>query len=94
MKPFTRNEITDKLSEHPGWALNNAGRLEKEYIFKNFTQAMLFANAVGHLAERADHHPDLCIHDYKHVTISLMSHDVGGITDRDFALIGEIDGLG
>jgi 4a-hydroxytetrahydrobiopterin dehydratase len=93
MKPFTESEIAGKLSAHPGWALNEEGRLTRKYTFENFTQAMLFANAVGHLAERADHHPDLNIHNYKHVTISLMSHDAGGITGRDFDLIGKIDAL-
>ncbi len=93
MNPFTRSEIADNLSAHPGWALNEEGQLVKEYTFKNFTQAMLFASAAGYLAERADHHPDLFIHNYKNVTISLMSHDAGGITGRDFDLITQIDAL-
>jgi 4a-hydroxytetrahydrobiopterin dehydratase len=93
MKAFSRSEIEAKLSAAPGWALDEGGRLVKEYVFKNFSHVILFASAVGHLAERADHHPDLFIHDYKHLKISLMSHDVGGITERDFDLIGQIDGL-
>ena len=93
MKPYTTDEVIDRLSAHPGWALNESGKLTRTFTFKNFSGAMLFANAVGHLAEKANHHPDLFIHDYKNVTISVMTHDAGGITDRDFALIGEIDGL-
>jgi 4a-hydroxytetrahydrobiopterin dehydratase len=93
VNPFSRSEIAAKLPAHPGWTLDENGRLVKEYVFKNFSQTMLFANAVAYLAERADHHPDLFIHDYKHLKISLMSHDAGGITERDFDLIGQIAGL-
>ena len=55
--------------------------------------AMLFANAVGLLAEQADHHPDLFIHDYRHVRISVMTHSQEAITDKDFSLIEKIDAL-
>ena len=54
---------------------------------------MMFASAVGHLAETADHHPDIFIHSYKHVKLSMISHDKGGITDRDFKLIKQIEAL-
>jgi 4a-hydroxytetrahydrobiopterin dehydratase len=54
---------------------------------------MLFVNAVAHLAETANHHPDLRIHGWKNLAISLMTHDQGGITDLDFALVAKIDAL-
>ncbi len=55
--------------------------------------AMLFANAVGHLAEAADHHPDLFIHNYRYLAISVMTHSEKGVTERDFALIRQIEAL-
>lgn len=88
-----KDEISEKLAGHPAWRLDDDGQLTAEFIFKNFGQAMLFANAVAHLAESLDHHPDLFIHSYKHVRVSVSSHDVGGITGRDFRLIGLIDAL-
>jgi 4a-hydroxytetrahydrobiopterin dehydratase len=91
MNPFTEKEIAEKLADHPGWALNEEGQIARTFTFKNFAQVLLFANAVGYLAEQADHHPNLFIHDYKYLTISLMSHDAGGVTERDFALAGQID---
>ncbi|HOA25760.1 MAG TPA: 4a-hydroxytetrahydrobiopterin dehydratase [Aggregatilineales bacterium] len=92
-KVYERAEIEERLRSYPGWALGEDGQLHRELTFNNFAQAMLYASAVGHLAESADHHPDLFIHGYKHLRISLMTHSEKGITDRDFALIEQIEAL-
>lgn len=92
-EPFSTDQITARLADHPGWALNSTGQLERNYTLKNFSRAMLFVNTVGYLAESFDHHPDLLIHGYKQVRVTTMSHDVGGITARDFRLIAAIDAL-
>ena len=60
---------------------------------KGFHSAMALANAVADAANEADHHPDILVHDYKHVRLSLSTHSAGGITENDFALAGAIDGL-
>ncbi len=93
LRVYTPGEIQAWLADHPGWDLQSDGLLRAELTFKNFAQVMLFANAVAHLAEVANHHPDLHIHGWKHLTISLMTHDQGGITDLDFALVAQIDAL-
>jgi 4a-hydroxytetrahydrobiopterin dehydratase len=90
---FDTTEIEEKLSNHPDWQLGEDGQLHAEYVFENFSRAILFANAVGLLAEKADHHPDLFIHDYRHVRISVMTHSQDAITDKDFDLITQIDAL-
>jgi 4a-hydroxytetrahydrobiopterin dehydratase len=90
---YDKTEIEEKLAAYPDWRLGDDGQLYAEFVFKNFSRAMLFANAVGLLAEHADHHPDLFIHDYRHVKISLMTHSQNAITDKDFALIAQIDAL-
>jgi 4a-hydroxytetrahydrobiopterin dehydratase len=90
---YNKTQIEEKLAGFPDWQLGDDGQLHAEYMFKNFSRAMLFANAVGLLAEHADHHPDLFIHDYRHVRISVMTHSQNGITDRDFDLIAQIDAL-
>ena len=92
-KTYTKAEIAEALTDHPDWKLGEDGQLHREFEFKNFSRALLFANAVGHLAEAADHHPDLFIHGYKRLRISLMTHSAGGITDNDFSLIARIDAL-
>jgi len=90
---FDTAKVEANLKAHPGWTLADSGQLQREYTFENFLRALLFANAVGHLAEAVNHHPDILIYDYKKVRLSMMSHDVGGITTRDFRLISLIDDM-
>lgn len=91
--PLSNDAVRERLREYPVWRLAADGRLEADLTFKNFSRAVLFANAIAHLAETHDHHPDLLLHDYKHLTIRLMTHSAGGITERDFALLAAIDAL-
>lgn len=60
---------------------------------KGFHSAMALANAVAGAADEANHHPDILVHDYKHVRLTLSTHSAGGITENDFALAGTIEGL-
>jgi 4a-hydroxytetrahydrobiopterin dehydratase len=85
------NEISasQKVSELDNWLfINNS--LEKKYVFKDFASALSFINAVGILAEKQNHHPE--IHNvYNKVQLCLNTHDVGGVTDKDFDLAKAID---
>ena len=56
----------------------------------SFRRAMEFVNQVAGLVEKTDHHPDLIVI-YRTVRIEMSTHDVGGLTDRDFSLIAEIN---
>ena len=77
------------LARLPGWT--RAGRaIERTYRFADFRGALAFVNRVGDLAERQNHHPDIAIH-YNEVTLTLWSHDAGGVTERDVRLAGAID---
>ena len=58
--------------------------------FADFKAAMIFVNGVAALAEKANHHPDIAVH-YNEVTLRLWSHDVGGLSARDFDLARRID---
>ena len=82
-------EIQGALSELPGWKREGKA-IAKTYDLKAFKAAMSFAGTVGELAERADHHPDILIQ-YNKVTLTLWSHDKGGITDRDLRLARQIE---
>ena len=69
---------------------NNA--LQKTFHFSDFKTALTFVNRVGQIAESVQHHPDICIKDYKKVSISTTTHDKGNtITARDRALADAID---
>ena len=74
------------------WKIENS-KLNKEFTFKNFTEALSFVNQVGALAEEMDHHPDIFIHSYKKVLITLTTHDKGKVTDLDYQLASKIDAV-
>ena len=82
-------EIRAALEELPGWKQQGKAIL-KTFDLKGFKAAMAFAGTVGELADRADHHPDILIQ-YSKVTLTLWSHDKGGISDRDLRLARQIE---
>jgi 4a-hydroxytetrahydrobiopterin dehydratase len=68
----------------PGWTTDGT-KLSRTYQFKNFVEAIGFVNRLVEPAETANHHPDIAI-SYNKVTISLTTHDAGGLTQQDFKL--------
>jgi 4a-hydroxytetrahydrobiopterin dehydratase len=74
-----------------GWRLIDSA-LEKRFDFPDFHRTMAFVNAVAWIAHQADHHPDLAV-SYAHCTVRYSSHDVAGISDRDFACAKAVDAL-
>jgi 4a-hydroxytetrahydrobiopterin dehydratase len=81
--------ITAALARLPGWT--RAGRaIARTYRLADFRAALAFVNRVGELAERQQHHPDIAVH-YNEVTLTLWSHDAGGVTERDVRLATAID---
>lgn len=84
--------ITEGLRQLPGW--RREGKvITKSWSFKDFTAAMVFVNAVAAVAERANHHPDIALHDFKDVTLRLWTHHDDGITSHDLALARAIEGV-
>ena len=61
--------------------------------FENFAQAMEFVNRVGDAAEEANHHPDILVHGWNKVRLSMTNHSAGGLTEADFTMAKKIDGL-
>jgi 4a-hydroxytetrahydrobiopterin dehydratase len=68
------------------------GTLRREFTFADFSEAWAFMSRVALLAEKSDHHPDWS-NSWNKVTIALVSHDKGEITDRDRSLAAAIDAL-
>lgn len=75
-----------------GWKLVKGHQIEKEYTFKDFAQALAFTNKIGALAEKADHHPDIAL-SWGKVKVTLSTHSVGGLSDKDFLLAAKCDAL-
>ncbi len=77
--------------ELKGWDVKDEKVLEKEYKFKDFKEALKFVNKVGGIAESEGHHPDIYLHNWNKVKISLTTHAIGGLSENDFILASKID---
>lgn len=83
-------EVARRLaSDLPHWRLE-ANAIRRVYRANGFKSAMMLANAIGHLAEQAWHHPDIAI-SWGRVEVALWSHDAQGVTMRDLALARRIE---
>jgi 4a-hydroxytetrahydrobiopterin dehydratase len=89
---LTDAEIQQALSSLTGW--QRAGKaIQRVFEFADFKAAMSFVNKVADAAEQANHHPDIDIR-YNKVTMSLISHDSGGVTQRDVRMAHRINDIG
>jgi 4a-hydroxytetrahydrobiopterin dehydratase len=87
--PLTSPEIAEALKDLLGWNLSGKA-IERTFKFPDFKTALAFVNRIADAAEKANHHPDIAIH-YNQVTLSLWSHDSGGVTKRDLKMAGTIN---
>ena len=90
--PLTTDRAVALLAQLNEWRMDGE-RILKDYTFKNFKETVGFVNTVASLAEKEGHHPDLFIHDYKILTITLTTHAAKGLTENDFILAAKIDAL-
>ena len=84
-------EIRDRLPRIASWIVRD-GRLHRDFTFPSFVEAFGFMTRVALLAESRNHHPDWS-NAWNKVSIDLVSHDVGGLSQRDFDLAAAIDAL-
>ncbi len=81
--------IKQRLARLKGW--KQAGNtIQKQYTFADFKEAMFFVSGVAAVAEKAGHHPDISV-SYNRVTLSLSTHDAGGLTAKDFDLAKRVE---
>lgn len=88
---LSAEEIQAALESVPQWSLADA-QISRSFTLASFPAALIFASAVGHLAEAANHHPDMLIQ-WKKLTLHLTTHDADGLSEKDFALARQIDAL-
>ena len=91
MATLTPEQLSAELASTPGWTVAD-GQLTRTVTGKDFRDSLLLVNAVGFLAERANHHPDILI-SWNEVTLTLVTHSAGGLTGKDFALARQISEL-
>jgi 4a-hydroxytetrahydrobiopterin dehydratase len=93
MGSLTEAEIEQRLAAAADWRRDPAEAITREWKLADFAAAIEFVNRVAALAEVADHHPDILLHGWNKVRLTLSTHSQGGLTDADFELAGEIDRL-
>ena len=85
-------EIAQRLTALSGWR-RDGNAITKEFVLGGFTEAAQFIGRIALVADAMDHHPDLHVYRYKRVTITLTTHEAGGITPKDLDLATRIDAL-
>lgn len=91
LKALNLNEIKDALKSVPKWS-HTATFIERDFVFNNFNEALKFLNHVAELTEQQQHHP-IFIYNYNKLKIQMNTHDVQGISHKDFDLARAIDQL-
>lgn len=88
---FTKEQAADMMVHIPEWKLSERGTsITRQFPFKDFKEALGFANKVGALAEEEWHHPDLIVA-WGRVEVLLTTHSVKGLTENDFIMAAKID---
>src|SRR3989344_4263361 len=91
--PLFRTKAEEYLKDISDWSLSeDAKKISKTFTFKNFKEALGFANKVGDIAEAEGHHPDMLV-GWGKVHIELTTHAIGGLSENDFILAAKIDAL-
>lgn len=92
MAPLADAEIQARLAAVADWRAAQE-TIVRDFTFADFAAAIAFVNSVAELAEAANHHPDILLHGWNKVRLTLSTHSEGGLTDADFRLAAQIDGL-
>ena len=89
---LTDEAIETALRGVDGWR-REGDAIVRDLQFDDFAAAMAFVNRVADVAEAMNHHPDLLVHGWNNVRLTVSNHSAGGLTEPDFALAGKIDNL-
>lgn len=92
MADLLSDEEIDSKLQGSEWK-QEGEHIVREWKFEDFAQAMAFVNRVAEAAEAANHHPDILVHGWNKVRLSLTNHSAGGLTEPDFEMAGKFDKL-
>jgi 4a-hydroxytetrahydrobiopterin dehydratase len=91
MALLSEEEVVERLRDS-AWE-RDGDEIAREWKFDDFAAAMAFVNRVAEAAEEANHHPDILLHGWNKVRLSLMTHSEGGLTEHDFVMAARFDEL-
>ncbi|MCB2202256.1 4a-hydroxytetrahydrobiopterin dehydratase [bacterium] len=89
--PLTRDQFEVYLEQLAEWTVREDKFIEREFQFEDFVEALAWVNKVGDIAENEGHHPDIYIHGWNKVKITLWTHAIGGLSINDFVVASKID---
>lgn len=91
--PLKGEQIAEYFQALTGWQVIEEKYLTKEYQCKDFAEALAFVNAIGAVAEEEGHHPDINLHSWNKVVLTLSTHAISGLSINDFILAAKIDAM-
>lgn len=91
VKAFTPDQVAIYMPQVPNWQLLDNQKLQREFKLKDFKAAIAFVNKIADVAESEGHHPDMDIHSWNKVTVTLWTHAIKGLFMNDFILAAKID---
>lgn len=87
---LSHDEITSALAEFGGWEYAGE-RIRKTWERRGFNGAVQLLNVLAYVANQAGHHPDITVHDYNRVTLTVTTHAAGGVTSHDLDLARRVE---
>jgi 4a-hydroxytetrahydrobiopterin dehydratase len=93
MSALSEEQIGEALDGVPNWERAGESSIMRNYTLEDFVDAVAFIDRVAVLAEQANHHPDILLHGWNKVRLTLSTHSEGALTEADFRLAAQIDGL-
>lgn len=91
-KPLKSEQVASYLNQVDGWEVVASKKIQKNFKFKNFKEAVSFVNKVAQVAEQEQHHPDIYLF-YNRVKLELYTHAIGGLSENDFIMAAKIGKL-
>jgi 4a-hydroxytetrahydrobiopterin dehydratase len=86
MAELVSDDVVERVIEGTEWR-RDGDALVRDLQFSDFAEAMAFVNRVAEAAEEANHHPDILIHGWNKVRLTLTTHSAGGLTDNDVQMV-------
>ncbi|MEA2297585.1 MAG: 4a-hydroxytetrahydrobiopterin dehydratase [Solirubrobacteraceae bacterium] len=93
METLSDEEITERLTGALSAWDHAGGAIVRDHQVRDFAAAIELVNAVAAAAEDANHHPDILVHGWNHLRLTVSTHSAGGLTEADFALAKGIEAL-
>lgn len=91
-KPYSKVEAAEMMKSIPEWELADDGStLLATFAFPDFKKAIVFVNLIAGMAETEGHHPNIHVHNLKYVSLTLSTHDVGGLSENDFIIAAKVN---